>query len=131
MLDFPLKLEGTFLHNVRMYKAIMNMCAREQRPFTEAIKLVRSRFQDLSDEQFLELRYEMHELGCVNFKRERNIRYDRFFSSSIRDMLDNRNEPEFYVLKFIQTMGRGMRMPTNPMDLIGKKVNIQIKRDKD
>lgn len=126
MLDFNLDLQGPFIENLRAYQSIMKMCAMQKMEFMEALKVARERFPDLDGMQMFELRYEMHELHCIQRSKERNGIYDIDESTGrMLAMLDCRNDEEFYPRTFIQAMGRGMRMQS-PEDLIGKPFSIKL-----
>lgn len=110
MLDFKINMESAFLANLRAYKAIMKMCAIQKMSFEEALKVSISRFPDFDRLQMLELRYEMHELYCVQRKKERNAIYDMNQPTGLMAaMLATRQDPEFYPVIFLQAMGRGIR----------------------
>lgn len=132
MLHFKVDLEGTFIQNLRAYQSIMKMCAMQKMSFEDAVRTAASRFHDFDRLQMLELRYEMHELFCVQRSCERNQTYNmNNVRGLMAQMLMSRQYEEFYSKIFFQVMGRGLRLPTNPMELIGKKINIRIKRDKE
>lgn len=111
MLHFKVDLEGTFIQNLRTYKAIMKMCAMQKMSFGDAMHTAASRFPDFDRLQMLELRYEMHELFCVQRRKERNAAYDMNNPTGhMAAMLATRQDEEFYPKIFFQAMGRGIRL---------------------
>lgn len=111
MLHFKLDLEGTFIQNLRAYQSIMKMCAMQKMSFEDAMRTAASRFPDFDRLQMLELRYEMHELFCVQRSRERNRTYDmNNVRGLMAQMLISRQDEEFYPKIFFQSMGRGLRL---------------------
>ena len=95
---------------------------------------VREKFPNLTEDQYFELRYEWQELLTARNCKPRHRFWDitEAGSNKVRDMLIARSESDFAKNPyFIQFMGRGMRMPKDVSNLIGKQVQIKINRKKD
>ena len=134
MLNFHLNLQSPLFTNLEKYYDHIRDCHRRQVPFLLAMKVVREQFSELTEEQFFELRYEWQEFMSVKFCKRRHSAWDitKPGRDKLRDMLIARSESDFAKNPyFIQFIGRGMYMPKDASDLIGKQVRIQIKRKKD
>ena len=133
MLSFPLELETPLFMNAHAMHHTMRLCAGAQMPWEQCVKMLKDMFPEMTQDQFMEVRYEVNELGCVKRKVERQSFWDYNHNSAryIRRLLELRSEPGFaHAKKYIQMLGRGLRIPKDASDLIGKEVRIQIKRDK-
>ena len=133
MLNFKLELETPLFMNARAMRHTMMLCAGARMPWSQCLKMLEGMFPEMTHDQFMEVRYEVHELGCVKREVERQSFWDYSHNSAryIRRLLELRSEPDFsHAKKYIQMLGRGLRIPQDASDLIGKEVRIQIKRDK-
>lgn len=128
MLDFPLELESPLFMNARAMDKTMRLCKGANMPWEMCLEMLNNQFPEMNRLQFMEVKYESSECFCVRNARPRQQMWEftRPGSRSVREMLEARNEPGFSTPeKFIQVMGRGMRMQS-PSDLVGKPMSIKL-----
>lgn len=133
MLNFKLELESPLFMNARAMDNTMRLCKGANMPWEMCLEMLKRQFPEMNRLQFMEVKYEYSECFCVRAQRPRQQMWEftRPGSRTVREMLEARNQPGFdKPEKFIQVMGRGLRIPKDASDLIGKEVRIQIKRDK-
>lgn len=134
MLNFHLDLQSPLFMNLQKFDNTFVDCRLKRIPFMKAKEIVRSEFSHLTDDQFFEIHYEWQELLTARNCKPRHRFWDitEAGSNKVRDMLIARSESDFAKNPyFIQFMGRGMRMPKDVSNLIGKQVQIKINRKKD
>ena len=134
MLDFKLELESPLFMNTRAMDNTMRLCEGADMPWEMCLEMLKAQFPEMNSLQFMEVQYERSECFTVLHQRPRQGTWEFTNTRSIkfREMLEARSKPDFSKPeKFIQVIGRGLRMSRNPMDLIGKQINVQIRKPKD